>query len=400
MTAVCSGGPSAPKSGVATSIIVDQAYIQSLLPPALAWLYPYLPFMHGLQIGDVASFCAADPPTWTVPSATDIFNFVVGGPLTSVTLVNQFLQDITRAYIWYSICECTTVATPAPPAAPSAPTGLPAINPPTVVTPSPTSACKTSGPATYIHACGGNNPGIGAPVTIEGRYVTGVRVTLLEDNVGGSGFLGSLRLNWFNATANIRVDISPTPLGPGTTLHYFPGAPSGALSAQPSVIGTGVMGVDCADLHATVEFFCNGDQPGGYNAPCCPPDVVATALLHRIDQAVQLIQRQAVPFGFIDGTAHIGLSGSGHLSIADPIIGLRIDLTSIPASYGQSAGDPVEHFDVGFVHLGNGDEWFGSRRLEQSTTLWLPRWAGAADRIGYTLAAGVDADITELLREP
>lgn len=403
MTAICSGGTSSPKPGVATKIIVDQAFVQSLLPPALSWLYPYLPFMHGLEIGDVGAFCSVDPPTWTVPSAADIYNFVVGGPLGSVALVNQFLQDITRAYIWYSICKCDSVTTPAPPTAPIAPTGLPAINPPTVVTPTPTSACFSSGLVAQPGAfrlCGGNIAGLTFPYDINGLNVTAVRVTVIEQNPGGAGFLGSCRFNWFNATANLRVDISSVPLGPGTTVHIFPGPPSGALRGQASVNGTGATGVDCADMYSITEYFCNGAQPGGYNNACCPPDVVATALLHRIDQAVQLIQRQIAPFGFIDGPTHSALSGAGHVSISEPLLGIRVELTTIPPSYGQSSGDPVEHFDLGFVHLGNGDEWFGSRRLEQEVNLWLPRWAGAADRIGYSLAPGVVADIVELRREP
>lgn len=401
MTAICSGGTSSPKPGVASSVIVDQAFVQSLLPPGLAWVYPYLPFMHGLEIGDVGAFCALDPPTWTVPDATDIYNFIVGGPLASVALVNQFLQDLTKAYLWYSLCKCDSVATPAPPAAPGAPAGLPAINPPTVVRPAPTVACFDSGAvAAASRFCGGNTGGLSLPYNVNGLNITAVRVTVTESNIGGAGFLGQMRFAWLNTVAILRNDISAVALGPGVTTHIFPAPPAGALSGQPNVVGTGATGVDCADFTSRVEYFCNGDQPGGFNSACCPPDPNLTAMLTRVDQLVQLIQRQIAPFASIDGPSHAGLAGNGHIDVTEKMLGIRVQLTTIPAAYGRSDGDPLEYFDLGFVHLGDGDQWFGSRQLEQSTSIWQPRWAGMATRIGYTLSPGVVATVTELRREP
>lgn len=401
MTTVCSGGTSSKKTGVDSSIVVDQAFIQSILPPALAWLYPYLPFMHGLEIGDVDAFCAVDPPTWTVPDATDIYNFVVGGPLASVALVNQFLQDITRAYLWYSLCKCDTVVTPAPPTAPAAPSNLPAINPPYAVTPAPNQPCYSH---TEVAAgnpyCGGNNPGLTHGDPTNGLNITAVRVTVTMTPTSGVGFVGTLRLNWFNATQNIRADISPTRIVAGTTVHIFPGAPSGALQSQPQLIGDGRTGLDCGNITTLVEYFCNGDQPGGFNSACCPPDPNLTAMLTRIDQLVQLVQRQIAPFASIDGPSHAGLTGNGHIDVTEKMLGVRVQLTTIPAAYGRADGDPLEYFDLGFVHLGDGDQWFGSRQLEQATSIWQPRWSGMATRIGYTLSPGVVATVTELRREP
>lgn len=400
MTTICGGGTSSPKPGAATSIIVDQAFVQSLLPAALSWVYPYLPFMHGLEIGDVPSFCAVDPPTWTVPDATDIYNFVVGGPLASVALVNDFLQDLTRAYLWYSLCQCDSVTTPSPPTAPSAPSGLPAINPPTVVSPAPNVACKDQGNVVANGPfCGGNNPGLSFQFTTDGLAVTGVRGTVTMTPTSGVGFVGTLRLNWFNATQIIRTDISPTRISAGTTVHIFPGAPSGALGSQLQIIGDGQTGFDCGNVTSRLEYFCNGAQPGGYQTACCPPDVVATALLHRIDQMVTLIQRQIAPFASIDGDSHAGLTGNGHIDVSETMLGIRVQLTTIPPNYGVSAGDPAEHFDLGWVHLGDGDQWFGERQLEQQTVIWQPRWAGMATRIGYSLSPGVVATVTELHRE-
>lgn len=397
MTAVCSGGPSAARAGVASSVVVDQAYIQSILPSGLAWAYPYLPFMHGLEIGDVATFCTLDPPTWTVPNAADIFNFLVGGPIGSVALVNQFLQDVTRAYIWYQLCECTTVSTPAPPAAPSAPSGLPAVNPPAVVHLPLTTACAVATGVPIISACNGNNPGFGVSMLLNGLNVTSCRVTITTSNTTGAGFPASVNILWQSRTANIRSDnIGSLPGGPGT-FTFVSGPPaSGTFQVAGFVAGTGF---GCADFITTLEFFCNGDTPGGVDSFCCPPDPVLTALMRRIDQAVTLIQRQAVAFAYIDGTAHTALTGSGEITLSG-VIGARIDLTTIPGRAGRQSGDPLEFFNIGWYAWGDATGFSVREFISHDGQLSLPAQAGVYTRLGYSLASDVVATITELEREP
>lgn len=397
MTTVCSGGPSAARAGVDASIVVDQAYIQSLLPSGLAWAYPYLPYMHGLEIGDVGAFCAVDPPTWSVPTATEIFNFIAGGPISSYLVVNQFLQDVTKAYLWYSLCECTTVTTPAPPAAPSAPADLPAINPPDVVTLPPTDACASATGTPVLSVCNGNNPGLGVSMPLAGLNVTSVRVTVVVSNTTGAGFPATVSVLWQSRTATIRSDnIGSLPGGAGTFVFVSGPPAAGTYQVAGLVAGTGS---GCADFTATMEFFCDGDTPGGTDSFCCPPDPVMTALLRRIDQTLTLIQRQAVPFSYVDGAAHTGLTGNGEISLQG-VIGARIDITTVPARAGQTSGHPTEHYDLGWIAWGDATGFGPRELLHHEEQLSLPARASVYTRLGYSLAPDVVIDVQELEREP
>jgi hypothetical protein len=394
---ICSSGVSRKIAGVADGLVIDQAYIQSILPAGLAWAYPYLPFMQGLQIGDVDAFCAADPPTWTTPTGDQIFAFLAGGPLGDYQVVNQFLQDVTRAFIWYHICECATVATPAAPAAPSAPSGLPAINPSTVVTLPPSNHCAavtfTQGPLT-----GGNVAGLTTVLPCAGSNVTGVKITIAETINSGAGFVANFSMKWFDSAAIIRSDPFLLPPLNSTRSFILPGPPAGAISGQVAAAGTG--GGGSSTFVTTLEYFCNGAIPGGNQSSCCPPDPSLTALLARIDQMVTLIQRQSSPFAYVYGSNHAGLSGADELSVSG-LIGVSIDITTLPGRVGRAIGAPDHLFDVGYVTLGTDDGWSSSRRVDADGSLILcPPGAGAMTRVGYSFTPGVVADIRELLREP
>jgi hypothetical protein len=129
----CSGGTSVPRSGVPGSLVIDQQYVQSILPAGLAWLYPYLPFMHGLEIGNVSSFCAGDPPAFSVPTGLDFFNLVTSNSIFQTDIVQQFMQDVTRYYLWFNLCECVTGTPLGPGTTPADPGFLPSRNPGNVV---------------------------------------------------------------------------------------------------------------------------------------------------------------------------------------------------------------------------------------------------------------------------
>src|SRR6476646_1343998 len=139
---ICPSGTSDVLPGVSPSIIVDQQYIQSILPAPMNWLFPYLPYASALSIGNTHNFCIVDPPPIaSIPSALEFLNFLTGGPLNDYLTVNTWITNLIQSYIWYKICGCTTATTPAPPTPPSNPGNLPAINPPNVVTPSNAQTC-------------------------------------------------------------------------------------------------------------------------------------------------------------------------------------------------------------------------------------------------------------------
>lgn len=116
---------------------------------------------------------------------------------------------------------------------------------------------------------------------------------------------------------------------------------------------------------------------------------------------VNLIQRQSVPFAYVYGDNHAGLTGDGEIAIDTPLIGVSVDVVAVPSSVSVRAGTPQHLSDVGFVTLGTADGWLASRRIDADGTLELARpGAGALTRIGYSLAPGVEVSIRELVREP
>jgi hypothetical protein len=152
------------------------------------------------------------------------------------------------------------------------------------------------------------------------------------------------------------------------------------------------------DITCTVDYYCNGAGPGG-SAACCPPDPTIVAMLTALQQAVTLIQRQAAPFAYVYGTNHTALTGNGSFAVSS-LIGVSVDITTIPAWKGSVSGSPVEYFELGFVTLGTADGYETSRRLDHDGTLMIPPQAGVFTTVGYTLPPGVVVSIRELVREP
>ena len=394
---ICSTGISRAKTGVPTSVVVDQAYVQSILPAGLAWLYPYLPWMHGLEIGDVGAFCSVDPPTWTVPTSAQIFDFITGGNLANANLVQQFIQDLTRAYLWYGLCECASVTTPAPPTAPGAPSNLPAVNPPTVVQPNTAQPCLIS-PWLQQNVAGFSvDTGFIPLPSTAGLSVFMDTIARPAPTAGFQSY--GLTPSWWTLTpfAAIRGDariVVPYTASTHQTLAPAPGATHLAIhmdqNGPPYNFGS------FFDL--TVRIYCNGDLPTGSNSPCCPPDPILHATLLQMQQTIQLLQRQLAPFAYVTGPVHSGLSGTGTVSVQG-ILGVLLNI-SIPSRAGLVVGTPDNAFDVGWINFGTADGYELRRQLRSDSQLVFPDVAGAWTIVGYTLLPGVSMTLTELQREP
>lgn len=113
---------------------------------------------------------------------------------------------------------------------------------------------------------------------------------------------------------------------------------------------------------------------------------------------ITLIQRQGVPFGYIDGAVHGPLSGAGDFAVQS-ILGLAISFSSLPASSDTAPADPLTYHQVGKVTIGTADGWERSWMPTHSPYLIFPI-SGAITKVGYGFTPGVVATITELVREP
>ena len=271
MTVVCGGAASVPKAGIAASVVVDQSYVQSLLPPGLAFLYPYLPFMQGLQIGSVSTFCGVDPPTFSMPTASDFLGFLTAGNYGSYVNVNTFLQNVTKAYLWNSICQCVGGGLPTPVTPPTDPGNLPARNPVGVVSLPQSASCFDF---TYSSVSGnGGTTNRGGPVLPVGLVPT----SLLYHVVAGPAISGNSNQNWTfeqvdASNATVRTDTINVNATPNFTFDKVVPFVSSCTSVRLTQVF--VSGVSQVITGSKVSAYCNGNVPnsvGNRAAPQTPP---------------------------------------------------------------------------------------------------------------------------------
>jgi hypothetical protein len=148
----------------------------------------------------------------------------------------------------------------------------------------------------------------------------------------------------------------------------------------------------------SLTLTCPGGSGGSFVTPCVT-DPATMALLEQILQYVTLIQRQAVPFAYVAGTVHSGLTGSGTIAVQG-LIGAIVEITStLGDTIGEAAGDPPFLYSAGWLNWGSVDGYIPRQFLEATTTLSLPPEAGAYTSLNYSLPPGVTVTITELSRE-
>lgn len=419
MTAVCSGGPSEPRPGVAGAVYLTTAAISGILSRfAISWAIRLAAFMLPITF-DVDDFCAVDPPADPGFTGADAFALIAPAHPDKIPAAQRF-RDLVLRFAWYEFCVCSSVTTPSAPAAPSAPTGLPTI--PTGDLPE--YACATwEGSATVELAnCSYNLIGSNFFAGNESCALTypldhkplpsGAqrwRMTTTASACGVGKTFGS-EIIFYDAEGDLAGFTFGDNACGGTAINEG-SVPFGAVTFIVVTTGTRDAG---AGMSNTTEFFCNA-AGGGVQPACCPPDPIATGMLSQIlsavlqvqtdvglvTQRVDLLQRQVSPFAFIEGTTHTGLTGDGTVSILAPIVGVRVDLVdAIEGTVGVSAGEPETLFNLGWIRWGDDAGWRDRTFIDTTSVVSTPYAAGAMTTIGYSLPAGVEIDIVELLREP
>lgn len=395
---ICSSGISRAKAGVASSMIIDQQYIQNLLPSGLAWLYPYLPWAHGLEIGSVSTFCAAQPPTFTTPTAAEIYSFISQGPIGDFITVNKFIEDVTKYYLWFQLCECASVTTPAASAPPSSPGSLPAVNPGGVVALPVSSSCDTFTVTPFTLGAAQTN----TVLAYDGRFTPTaqkVSITLNSSAVGSNHPTVTSDVQFIGAVSPAITPVLLTTTAVTVTSGAIRTDTYDIPQGTRGVLVRGTWGSTSSDTFTTSGAYYCGPTPTQPAATPCPPDPAVRQLLKQIYDLLTLVQRQSSPFSYVYGSSHTFLSGAGQFSVQG-IIGVSVSILTLPSNYGVAAGNPDVHFGLGTIQLGTFDGFEHSRQLEFDGLLMLPPQAGAFTRVGYSLAPGVEVQINELLREP
>ena len=324
----------------------------------------------------------------------------------------QKLGQLIERGIWNIVCECTSGSTPVPTVPSGPPSGTPAINPSPIIVAPTVQTCMHVGltnvavPASSSVQWQWNsgaflNTNVATPIptgatwcaatvqafdggSVHGRYLWSVSYrNAAGANIGGGALGGTIKSPSSGGTDQTSATQATTiPAGAAYVLANF----------EPFTD-------NCTDTCTLVfDITCNG-QPGQAVQPCCPPDPTAAGKLDSILRAVTLIQRQSVPFAYVASTAHSGLSGTGSIAVQG-LIGVAVDVTTIPVALGVSAGTPLEYFDLGYVTFGTADGYQHSVRIEHPAQLVIPPFAGVFTSLAYTLHSGVVVTLTELVREP
>lgn len=407
MTALCPGGvSSSAKVGQAEIVMYGAGSIASILNNRGAfWAAVVAPLMGVLTL-DLNAMCTTDPPaipSFTAADVTEMLAF--GGTLASPATRTKF-ADLVTNFLWWQLCECNGATTPAPPAAPAPPAGLPdatnLYNGTGIGFPCVTASASTHADSgTNVFTMFGNtNINGDANFLVTPSTVTHARVTSSMTPEGANHCTTwRVTLRWFSPTgASVRNDAGAQHPPDGnlyTDDFTAPAVPLGFLWGE--IVGTPFgNGSDAPTMR--IDLYCGG-APGSQQVPCCPADQFQTAAIQQILEYVQLLQRQLVPFAHIGGAVHSGLTGQGTLTV-NGLLGIKVDLTTIPASYGSAVGSPEFHFDLGWVSVLTPDGLIDERRLSAQLVNWFPRLMSDATVIGYSLSPGVVATITEVLREP
>ncbi len=122
------------------------------------------------------------------------------------------------------------------------------------------------------------------------------------------------------------------------------------------------------------------------------------AQMANVTTLTTLVQRQGVPFGYLAGGVHAGLSGNGQFAVSG-ILGLAVHFTTLPGTYPPHAGDPDTYHQIGKVSVGTADGWLRSWEPTHSPYMIL-EVSGAITLVGYAFPSGIVATITELRHEP
>ncbi len=112
---------------------------------------------------------------------------------------------------------------------------------------------------------------------------------------------------------------------------------------------------------------------------------------------VRLIQRQKVPFAYVPGTAHTGLTGAGTIAVQG-LLGLSVVITAQPGYFSSDMAPVASTFKFGSLSWGTTDG-YELRHVVTHNPHLFTGIDGDIAAIGYLFEPGVTATILELLRE-
>jgi hypothetical protein len=415
---------SAPKAGAPPYVWLSWLDAQPWLGATIGKL-SWLAYLVPAVVKEINSFCTTDPPQPIAPSDADIVAAVTD-PLKFEALI-QYIKDSIYWWVWSNQCVCN----PNPSLPPTCTSGwtntfvpLPVVGPGGAAFEVGTrftnlqAGAQFSGfrvwiPQAYVYAVGltlwDSAGAIVTSTTVSAGILVGYHtfnvtpVTL----VAGAQYVVSMCVNigyqWYESPT------APTNDAVATYVSHVVGSGCGSFPVNPTGGWEGILPILCVGAAPTrpaappVPVLTIPDFPT--ETSCTTQDVcnLAQQLLSSVTMIrsmVDLIQRQGVPFGYVVGTVHSGLSGSGTIAVSD-ILGLLVQVSTIPIHWGLSSDNPQRYIPApAMVAVGTlaGDQ--DTHFVHFTEEMVFPPAMGAMTTVRYEFKPGCGGAITELIREP
>lgn len=413
MTALCGGGTSTLKPGIGSSVVVDASLITGGLALISPWLIPLAGFVDGF-VFDALGNCASDPPAMPTFTASDITNCIGGAFNPNCSTTISKIHDALLNYLWYQWCQCSS-GSPSPAFSnPVQPTGItiPTQNQSTPCFTGTTTRTPPVNPSPLPNFSELCPPGTDTTIVSGGtsfsvrqmaQTPSSISVTTTGTSSGSGSGTGSCRMNvlfWdaaFNLTFNHVFNEPFIPSPPGSRTDTF------TITVPPTSVYMQVNIVTLAAIpfgYSEVTQFAYGcGSTTGQPCSPCGSDPGILSQLQQIKQLLTTLQRYSLPFAYINGATHSGLTGAASFAISR-LIGVHVSITTIPNYVGVEINTPNALFDVGWISAMDGDGTIHQVRLRQQDTVWMPRHFQECTTFGYSLNPGVVASVTELQAEP
>jgi len=398
MTALCSGGPSQPKTGQNPFVILAADRLVNFVSTGgMAWLEFWAAAMGSVSF-HLPDFCAVDPPALPNIDAPRIASWVL--PPDGAVKLREDMAALVGHFFWFTACECVAGPQPTPPSPVANPPGYD-LNPPRVAPPVGPAQCDSK--AWFQTVTLDSTGSLTVPMFNTVPLVDGI-TSLLVEWYGGFPGGGTYPISYtLLFQSNNRAAIlgsytyAQTHAWLNTQPQYFTtSVPPGTKVVDLQVVSTGSAN-QSVGLNHTLSFSCGTGPPGEPTLPCCPPDPVMQQLLFQIYATVQQILADLAgeKQPYVDSTVHQSLINSGSIPISPKSKAIRVDVITRPSNQPVNPGDPNYFFDLGFITpFALGTPLRGQRLLYDHQIYEYPTYT---DQVGYTLPAGVTINLVELV---
>src|SRR5262245_54016591 len=416
MTALCGGGGSGPKPGVAELIIFSAQTISERLAAKGGLWGTLASGLLGVLSYDAISLCGSDPPAKPTITSAEYNALLQLQPFDLLSSALGKLRDLVTIGVWYEMCQCSGTATPALPVDIYSPPAGVTIAPSTSVNcPDARNRLVYKLKATTTPWSQANNvtsqvfPGLPLYTSVASASILAQDIVKVDP--AWAQF--ALSVDWVSGAAVgsaaysydvFAFDSTKTPIGQVLGAAAWGASPHtrSPASGYTSLAGTWTyLGVQATHAEATTEsgvldselaFVCSG---AGAPVPCCPPPPGPTASLAQVLDLLQAVQRYSVPFAYVLGAVHSSLSGEGSFPITR-LCGLKVTVTAHTLPDRVALGTPPYIFDLGWISVQDADGLIQEFRVTRVQQTFFPRIIELATVFGYALTAGTTIDVQEL----